>query len=138
MLAHSDTTEVGKDVVGDDQAHGQEEPDQALENVVHDKVRLYHDEIKGHVGPGELCELEPVVPFLERSDEEDEACFHQLEWIHLLVAVLTHDIEHEADEPMVSRKRQEHPIDQDDMLEIVYHAFAVEEVHCRSEEVPVS
>jgi hypothetical protein len=38
---------------------------------------------------------------------------------------------------VVRRKRQEHFIHQDDVLEVVDHALAVQEVHGRPEEVPV-
>ena len=71
--AESDTADVREDIVGDDQADGQEEPDHALEDVVHDEVRLHNDQVKSHVGPGELSELELVVALLERANEEHEA-----------------------------------------------------------------
>jgi hypothetical protein len=69
-----DTTDVCEDVVGDDKTDWQEEPNHALENVVHDKVRLHNDQVESHVGPGELSELELVVALLERTNEEHEAC----------------------------------------------------------------
>lgn len=72
--AESDTADVGEDIVGNDKADRQEEPDHALKDVVHDEVGLYNNQIKRHVGPGELSELEFVVALLERSDEENEAC----------------------------------------------------------------
>lgn len=68
-----DAAHVGEDVVCDDERGGQEEPDHALEDVVHDEVGLDDDEVEGHVGPGELGELELVVAGLEGGDEEDEA-----------------------------------------------------------------
>jgi hypothetical protein len=71
--AECDTTDVCEDVVGDDKTDWQEEPDHALENVVHDEVRLHNDQVKSHVGPGELSELELVVALLERANEEHEA-----------------------------------------------------------------
>lgn len=71
---HSDTTDVCKDIIGDDQAHRQEEPDQALKNVVHDEMCLHDDEVQSHVGPRKLCKLKFVVAFLERHDEEHKAC----------------------------------------------------------------
>ena len=77
-----DTAEVGKDVVGDDHGHGENEPDKSLKDVVDDKVRLSNDEEKGHVRPSKLGELELVVALLERTNEEDEA------W-DMLVVVLT-------------------------------------------------
>jgi hypothetical protein len=71
--AESDTTDVCEDVVGDDKTDWQEEPDHALENVVHDEVCLHNDQVKSHVGPGELGELELVVTLLERANEEHKA-----------------------------------------------------------------
>ena len=56
--------DVGEDVVGDDEHDGQEEPDHALEDVVHDEVSLHDDEVEGHVRPGELGELEAVMVLL--------------------------------------------------------------------------
>jgi hypothetical protein len=85
----SDTADVCEDVVGDDETDWQEEPDHALENVVHDKVRLHNDQVEGHVGPGELGELELVVTLLERANEEHKAwemlvnCYNRSQY-HLL------------------------------------------------------
>lgn len=71
-FAESYAADVGEDVVDDDEADGEEEPDHAFEDVVHDEVGLDDDEVERHVGPGELGELEFVVAFLEGTDEEDE------------------------------------------------------------------
>lgn len=71
--SESHAANIGKDIVGDDQRSGEEEPDHALEDVVHDEVRLDDNEVQGHVRPCEVGELEPVVTSLERCDEEDEA-----------------------------------------------------------------
>jgi hypothetical protein len=49
----------------------------------------------------------------------------------------THDVEHEADEAMVRSERQQDTIDQNNVLEVVDDALAVEKVHCRPEEIPV-
>ena len=119
--AKGDTTDVGKDIVGDDQSSREEEPDHALENVVHDEVGLDDNQVESHMGPGELLELELVVALFQRDDEKDEA----------------HDIEHETDETMVGSKGQEDLVDQDNMLEVVDDALAVEEVHGRTQEIPV-
>lgn len=119
--AKSDTTDVGKDVVCDDQGGREEEPDHSLENVVHDEVGLDNDEVESHVGPSELGELELVVALFERDNEEDE----------------THDIEHEGDEAVVGSEGQQDAIDQDDVLEVVDDTLAVEEVHGAAEEIPV-
>ena len=81
--AESDTTDVCEDVVGDDKTDWQEEPDHALENVVHDEVRLHDNQVESHVSPSKLSELELVVTLLERADEEDEA------W-RMLAIVLNH------------------------------------------------
>jgi len=72
--AEGDTTNIGPDVVGDDESGREEEPDEALKDIVHDEVRLHDDEVERHVGPGKLGELELVVARLKRGDEEDETC----------------------------------------------------------------
>jgi hypothetical protein len=72
--SEGNTTEVSKDVVGNDHGDGQDEPDEAFKNVVDDKVRLSDNEEEGHVRPGKLSELEFVVALLQGEDEEDEAC----------------------------------------------------------------
>ena len=61
----SDATEVGKDVVCDNHGYGQDEPVEALEDVVDDKVGLADNQEEGHVRPGELGELELVVALLQ-------------------------------------------------------------------------
>lgn len=71
--AKSDAADVGEDVVGDDEGGGEEEPDQAIEDVVHNKVRLADDQEQCHVRPDELGELELEVAALEGANEEDEA-----------------------------------------------------------------
>jgi hypothetical protein len=68
-----DATDIGKDVVDDDQADGEEEPDHALEDVIHNEMRLHDDQVQGHMSPGKLGELKLVVAFLERTDKENEA-----------------------------------------------------------------
>ena len=136
--AESNAADVGEDVVGDDERSGDEEPDEPLEDVVHDEVGLDDEQEERHVCPGEHGELELVVAFLEGDDEEDEA------W-ELLVSMLevvfrnwhTEDVQHKADEPMVRRKRQQNAINQQDVLEVVYDALAIQIIHRRTEEVPV-
>ena len=49
----------------------------------------------------------------------------------------THDVEHEADEAMVRSERQQDTIDQNNVLEVVNDALAVEEVHGRAEKIPI-
>ena len=66
------TKDISKDVVGDDKSHRQEKPDHALEDIVHDKVRLYDNQGQSHVRPSKLSELEFVVAFLKWHNEEDK------------------------------------------------------------------
>ena len=73
-----DSTDVGEDIIGNDQAHRQEEPDHAFEDIVHDEVGLDDDQVERHMGPGELGELETVVALLEGADEEDETCVEEM------------------------------------------------------------
>ena len=63
--AKRDPADVCENIVRDYEADGQEEPDHAFEDVVHDEVSLHHNEIERHVCPCELGELEAVVAFLE-------------------------------------------------------------------------
>lgn len=49
----------------------------------------------------------------------------------------THDVKCETDESVVGSQRQENLVYQQDVLEIVYHAFSIQEVHCRREPIPV-
>ena len=116
-----DATDVGEDVVGNDKSGREEEPDHALEDVVHDEMSLDDNQVKSHVSPGELLELELVVALFKRDDEEDKA----------------HNVEHEADETVVGSKRQQDLVDQNDVLEVVNDTLAVQEVHGGSKEVPV-
>ena len=74
-----DPADIGEDIIGNNQAHRQEEPDHAFEDVVHDEVGLDDDEVKRHMSPGELGELEAVVALLEGADEEDEAWLRKQE-----------------------------------------------------------
>lgn len=113
--AKGDAADVGEDVIGDDQADGEEEPDHAFEDVVHDEMGLYHDQVESHVCPAELGELEAVVALFKGADEEDEA----------------HDVEHEADEAVVGCKWEENFVNKDYVFEVVDDAFPVEEVHRR-------
>ena len=64
-VSKSDTADVCEDIVGNDQADRQEEPDHALEDVVHDEVSLHDDQVESHVSPRELSELELVVALLK-------------------------------------------------------------------------
>lgn len=51
--------------------------------------------------------------------------------------ILTHNIEHERNESMMSCKRQEYSVHQNNVLEVIDNALTVQEVHCDTEEVPV-
>lgn len=50
---------------------------------------------------------------------------------------LTNDIEYEADEPMVRCKYEKNFINKNYVLEVVYHALPIQEIHGRPQEVPV-
>lgn len=71
--AKHNTTDVGKNVVGNDESRRQEEPNHSFKDVVHDEMGLYHNKVQGHVSPSEVGELEFIVAGLERGDEEDES-----------------------------------------------------------------
>ena len=91
--------DIGKDIIGYHERGGKDEPDHALENVVHYEMSLDDDQIQSHVRPGELGKLEAIMAFRERANKEDEACrsisimkagvfpFWKMEW-----GLLTHDI----------------------------------------------
>ena len=68
-----DAADVSPNVVCDDEAGRHEEPDHAFKDVVHNEMCLDDNQVEGHVCPGELGELEAIMAFLERGDEEDEA-----------------------------------------------------------------
>ena len=70
--ADGDTHDVGENVVGNDKTGRKEEPDHALEYVVHDEVGLDNNQEESHVCPGKLRELEFVLSGLERGDEKNE------------------------------------------------------------------
>lgn len=107
--AEGDAADVGEDVVGDDERGGEEEPDHALEDVVHGEVGLDDDEVQGHVRPGEVGELELEVAGAQVGDEEYEA----------------DDVQREADEAVVGSQGGQHAVDEDDVLEVVDDALAV-------------
>jgi len=53
------------------------------------------------------------------------------------MVVLTKDVQHEGDEPVVGRKGQQDAVDEEDVLEVVDDALAVEKVHGGPQEIPV-
>lgn len=73
VLAESDATKVGKNVIRNDKAGGDKEPEETLEDVVDDEVSLDDTKQQGHVGEAELGELEPIVVLLQGGDKEDKA-----------------------------------------------------------------
>jgi hypothetical protein len=119
--AEGNAANVSKDIVADDERGRQEEPDHALENVVHNEVCLDHDQVEGHVCPGKVGELEFEVTGFEIGDEEYE----------------TDNVEDEADKAVVRSKREKDPIDEDDMFEVVDYRLAVEKIHGGNEPIPV-
>ena len=63
--AKRDSTDVGPDIVGDDQGRGEKEPEHSLKHIVHDKMRLHNDEEQRDVGPAKLSKLKFEVSCLE-------------------------------------------------------------------------
>lgn len=51
--------------------------------------------------------------------------------------MFTDHVKHEADEPVMRRKWQQHFIHKDDMLEVVDDALAIEVVHGRAQKIPI-
>lgn len=49
----------------------------------------------------------------------------------------TNDVQHERDEPVVGRQGEQNAVYQQDVLEVVDDALAIEKVHGGAEEVPV-
>lgn len=50
---------------------------------------------------------------------------------------LTYEVEHKADKPVMRCKREQDPVNQEDVLEVIEHTLSIQEVHCCHEEVPV-
>jgi len=71
--------------------------------------------------PCELGELELVVPLLERCHEENES----------------ENVHGKADEAMMGRKWEQNLINQENMLEVIDHAFTIDKIHGDGEEIPV-
>ena len=67
-------TDVGENVISNDQGCWEEKPDHSLENVIHDEMGLYDNEVEGHMRPGKLGKLEAVMTFLQRANKEHEPC----------------------------------------------------------------
>jgi hypothetical protein len=62
--AECDATNIGKDIIANDQGDGQEEPNHSFKDIIHDKVGLNHNKVKSHVCPCKLSKLESIVPRL--------------------------------------------------------------------------
>jgi hypothetical protein len=100
---------------------------------------LEDDEVESHVSPGKVGELELDVVGLERGDKVNEA------WAPVSAQVgishvkdlLTKDVEDKADEAVVSRQWQQNLVNEDNVLEVVDDALAVEKIHGGAEPVPV-
>lgn len=73
VLSKGDSTQVGENVVGNDETSGHKEPEETLEDVVDDEVGLDNAKQNGHVGQAELGELEPVVVLFQRRHKEHKA-----------------------------------------------------------------
>lgn len=71
--SEGDTTDVGENVIGDDKRRGKEEPNHALEDVVHDEMGLDDDQVQRHVSPGKVLELQLVGVLTQGADEDHEA-----------------------------------------------------------------
>lgn len=71
--AEGNTTDVSENVIGDDERCGEEEPNHALEDVVHDEVGLDNDQVQRHVSPGKVLELQLVGVLAQGADEDHEA-----------------------------------------------------------------
>lgn len=121
-LAKHHSADVCENVVADDQARRHVEPNQAFEDVVHEEMAADDDEEERHVDPAEETELllEILATQIEYKGHKAKA------------------VEHEGEEPVVSCERDEVCIDKDDVLEVVDHRLAVQEVVGDSEEVPAS
>jgi hypothetical protein len=66
-------TNIGKDIICDDEADGKKEPNESLENGVDDKVSLENDKEEGHVRPAELGELICIRPRRQRHHEKHKS-----------------------------------------------------------------
>jgi len=49
----------------------------------------------------------------------------------------THHVQHKRNEAVMRGERKKHFVNQHDVLEVVYHALAVKEIHRRAQEIPV-
>jgi hypothetical protein len=89
------SAKVCKYVIRYHHRYRQDEPYEALEDIVNDKVGLSDDQEESHMRPGKLGELELVMALLQRIYEEDEA----------------DDVEHEGDEAVVGGQGKQDAVD---------------------------
>lgn len=59
-LAEEEAKDVGHHIVDYDHRHGHNEPNQSLEHVLYDQIRLGNHNQQSHVGPGKLCNTKLV------------------------------------------------------------------------------
>ena len=68
------TGQVGEDIVGDDERAGQQEPDDAVEDVGHEEGGGDEDKEQDEVRPRVLPKLVQVAPLLQLQHERHETC----------------------------------------------------------------
>lgn len=68
------TCQVGKDVIGDDEGAGQQEPDDAVEDVGDEKGGGYEHEEQDEVRPGVLPKLVHVAALLQPEHKPHKPC----------------------------------------------------------------
>jgi hypothetical protein len=74
VLGRAGTRQVGANVVDDDQRAGQQEPDDAVEDVGHEERGRHKYEEQDQVRPRVLPELVQVAALLQAQHERHEAC----------------------------------------------------------------
>mmetsp|Transcript_10025 Transcript_10025/g.21920 ORF Transcript_10025/g.21920 Transcript_10025/m.21920 type:complete len:343 (+) Transcript_10025:816-1844(+) len=63
---------VGHDIIDNDQTDGQDEPNQAVENIVHDILQLPHGQTQDHNGPTQLIDLKANMTGLQRGNGQHQ------------------------------------------------------------------
>jgi len=72
-LAHGASAYIGENIVPNDKASGDEEPDHAVIDIYVHRGALQRDDDDGHVSPGEQLELVLIESSLERQYKHDES-----------------------------------------------------------------
>ena len=67
--AHEEAKHVGHDIINDDHHDGKDEPDETLEHVLDDEIRLSDHTQKSHMGPGKQRKL-PQIIFLHQRENK--------------------------------------------------------------------